>query len=75
MSEIKTWQARLREAGLNDWPDTKPYMLDEITELRAAKAADDKRLEWLRINIDSAITRENIDQAMQGANKTRQPSK
>lgn len=41
MSEIKTWEARLLEAGLNDWPDPKPYMQEEITELRAALAERD----------------------------------
>ena len=42
---------------------------EEIAELRAALAdaeRDAARLEWLRINMDSAITRENIDQAMRG---------
>jgi len=66
MSEIKTWFERIPFGA--DYMK-EDYMQEEIDELRAALAADDDRFEWLQENVDSAITRSNIDIGMQATNQ------
>lgn len=72
MSKIKTWREMWAEDKKQHGCGASSQLSfadREIDELRAALAADDDRFEWLQENVDSAITRLNIDLGMQAANQ------
>lgn len=76
MSEIKTWQASYNEDFQKNGHDCSAqweHVAREISDLRAALAEAEKRIEYFEA-ITTGAEHKAIDQAMQGANKTRQPS-